>query len=133
MAAGVNYNNVWAALGVPIDVVKVHAKGGDTTAFTSGQRRLGVVYKIGSAAHDGSRSATRSSSIRGMESERSGGEGRPRSDVRAELPIWGLRKPTGAASRNSPRSRPTSAPEAEASHLEGAAAYMLVAPPPIAC
>ena len=36
MAAGVNYNNVWAALGVPIDVVKVHAKGGDTTGFHIG-------------------------------------------------------------------------------------------------
>jgi crotonyl-CoA carboxylase/reductase len=49
MAAGVNYNNVWAALGVPIDVVKVHAKGGDTTGFhIGGSDASGVVYKVGS-------------------------------------------------------------------------------------
>ena len=24
MAAGINYNNVWAALGIPVDVIKVH-------------------------------------------------------------------------------------------------------------
>jgi crotonyl-CoA carboxylase/reductase len=45
----VNYNNVWAALGVPIDVVKVHAKGGDTTGFhIGGSDASGVVYKVGS-------------------------------------------------------------------------------------
>jgi len=49
MAAGVNYNNVWAALGVPIDVIKVHAKGGDTTGFhIGGSDASGVVYKVGS-------------------------------------------------------------------------------------
>ena len=26
MAAGINYNNVWAALGIPVDVIKVHAQ-----------------------------------------------------------------------------------------------------------
>ena len=29
MAAGINYNNVWAARGVPIDVTKVHGKFGE--------------------------------------------------------------------------------------------------------
>ena len=49
MAAGVNYNNVWAALGIPIDVVKVHAKGGDTTGFhIGGSDASGIVYKVGS-------------------------------------------------------------------------------------
>jgi crotonyl-CoA carboxylase/reductase len=49
MAAGVNYNNVWAALGVPVDVIKVHAKGGDTTGFhIGGSDASGVVYKVGS-------------------------------------------------------------------------------------
>ena len=48
MAAGVNYNNVWAALGVPIDVIKVHAKGGDTTGFhIGGSDASGVVYAVG--------------------------------------------------------------------------------------
>lgn len=49
MAAGINYNNVWAALGVPVDVIKVHAKGGDTTGFhIGGSDASGVVYKLGS-------------------------------------------------------------------------------------
>ncbi|MEE8346559.1 MAG: crotonyl-CoA carboxylase/reductase, partial [Dehalococcoidia bacterium] len=26
MAAGVNYNNVWASLGTPVDVIKVHER-----------------------------------------------------------------------------------------------------------
>src|SRR5690606_10201050 len=29
MAAGVNYNNVWASLGVPVDVVRMHKQRGD--------------------------------------------------------------------------------------------------------
>src|ERR1700754_4581406 len=29
MAAGVNYNNVWAAMGVPIDVIKTRQKKGE--------------------------------------------------------------------------------------------------------
>jgi crotonyl-CoA carboxylase/reductase len=48
MAAGINYNNVWAARGVPIDVVKVHAKSGDTTGFhVGGSDASGVVYAVG--------------------------------------------------------------------------------------
>ena len=49
MAAGINYNNVWAGLGVPIDVVKVHAKDGDPSGFhIGGSDASGVVYKVGS-------------------------------------------------------------------------------------
>jgi crotonyl-CoA carboxylase/reductase len=48
MAAGINYNNVWAALGVPVDVIKVHARGGDTTGFhIGGSDASGVVYAVG--------------------------------------------------------------------------------------
>jgi len=48
MAAGINYNNVWASLGVPVDVVKVHARGGDTTGFhIGGSDASGVVYAVG--------------------------------------------------------------------------------------
>jgi crotonyl-CoA carboxylase/reductase len=48
MAAGINYNNVWASLGVPVDVIKVHARGGDTTGFhIGGSDASGVVYAIG--------------------------------------------------------------------------------------
>jgi crotonyl-CoA carboxylase/reductase len=48
MAAGINYNNVWAALGIPIDVIKVHAQMGDDTGFhIGGSDASGVVYAVG--------------------------------------------------------------------------------------
>ena len=36
MAAGVNYNNVWAALGVPINVIKTRNKQGEPEDFHIG-------------------------------------------------------------------------------------------------
>jgi crotonyl-CoA carboxylase/reductase len=49
MAAGINYNNVWAALGIPIDVIKVHAQSGDDTGFhIGGSDGSGIVYAVGS-------------------------------------------------------------------------------------
>jgi crotonyl-CoA carboxylase/reductase len=49
MAAGVNYNNVWAALGSPVDVVKVHERDGDTTGYHIGGSDVsGIVYAVGS-------------------------------------------------------------------------------------
>jgi crotonyl-CoA carboxylase/reductase len=48
MAAGINYNNVWAALGVPVDVIKVHAQQGDDTGFhIGGSDASGIVYAVG--------------------------------------------------------------------------------------
>src|SRR6476619_6797981 len=45
MAAGINYNNVWAALGTPVDVIKARAAGGDTTGFhIGGSDASGIVY-----------------------------------------------------------------------------------------
>ena len=50
MAAGVNYNNVWAARGIPLNVVKEHERRGDKTGFhVGGSDASGVVYKVGSA------------------------------------------------------------------------------------
>jgi len=49
MAAGVNFNNVWAARGVPIDVTKGQARWGEPTDFhIVGSDASGVVYAIGS-------------------------------------------------------------------------------------
>src|SRR3954453_11647274 len=49
MAAAVKYNNVWPSLGIPIDVIKVHARGGDKTAFhIGGSDASGVIYAVGS-------------------------------------------------------------------------------------
>ncbi len=48
MAAGVNYNNVWAAMGVPIDVIKTRQKKGEAEAFhIGGSDASGVVWAIG--------------------------------------------------------------------------------------
>jgi crotonyl-CoA carboxylase/reductase len=48
MAAGINYNNVWAARGIPVDVTKVHGRFGEPTEFhIGGSDASGVVYAIG--------------------------------------------------------------------------------------
>lgn len=48
MAAGVNYNNVWAARGVPVDVVGARQKAGEAEAFhIGGSDASGVVYAVG--------------------------------------------------------------------------------------
>lgn len=48
MAAGVNYNNVWASLGAPLDVIKVHEREGDPSGFhIGGSDASGIVYAVG--------------------------------------------------------------------------------------
>lgn len=49
MAAGVNFNNVWAARGVPVDVTKSQARWGEPTDFhIVGSDAAGIVYAVGS-------------------------------------------------------------------------------------
>ena len=49
MAAGVNYNNVWAALGFPVDVIGARNKKGEPEEFhIGGSDASGIVYKVGS-------------------------------------------------------------------------------------
>jgi crotonyl-CoA carboxylase/reductase len=49
MAAGINYNNVWAALGVPVNVIKAREREGDATGFhIGGSDASGIVYAVGS-------------------------------------------------------------------------------------
>ncbi len=48
MAAGVNYNNVWAALGTPVDVIGARTKAGAKEDFhIGGSDASGIVYKVG--------------------------------------------------------------------------------------
>ncbi|CDR01143.1 dehydrogenase [Streptomyces iranensis] len=48
MAAGINYNNVWSALGSPLDVVAMRGKRGDTTGFhIGGTEGSGIVWALG--------------------------------------------------------------------------------------
>jgi len=53
MAAGINYNNVWAALGSPVDVIKSRQKDPDTVPFhIGGSDASGIVYAVGSDVKD---------------------------------------------------------------------------------
>ena len=48
MAAGINYNNVWAARGAPVDVTTVHGKLGEPDDFhIGGSDASGIVYAVG--------------------------------------------------------------------------------------
>jgi crotonyl-CoA carboxylase/reductase len=50
MAAGINYNNVWAARGLPVNVIKAREREGDTTGFhIGGSDASGIVYKVGAS------------------------------------------------------------------------------------
>lgn len=48
MAAGVNYNNVWAALGIPVNVIAARQKKGETEEFhIGGSDASGIVWAVG--------------------------------------------------------------------------------------
>lgn len=48
MAAGVNYNNVWAARGYPVDVIAARQKAGESYDFhIGGSDASGTVYAVG--------------------------------------------------------------------------------------
>ncbi len=48
MAAGVNYNNVWAALGIPVNVIGARNKAGEKEEFhIGGSDASGIVWKVG--------------------------------------------------------------------------------------
>ena len=111
MAAGVNYNNVWAALGIPVDVIAARQKKGETEDFhIGGSDASGIVWKVGNGRH--------------QREGRRRGRGPLRHVGRDDAPVVksgndpmfaptfsgsGATSRTGAASRSSPRSRTTSA------------------------
>jgi crotonyl-CoA carboxylase/reductase len=48
MAAGINYNNVWAGLGVPVNVIAARNKAGEPEDFhIGGSDASGIVYAVG--------------------------------------------------------------------------------------
>lgn len=48
MAAGINFNNVWAALGRPMDVIAARARNGRAEPFhIGGSDASGIVYQVG--------------------------------------------------------------------------------------
>ncbi|MCB1768394.1 MAG: crotonyl-CoA carboxylase/reductase, partial [Candidatus Competibacteraceae bacterium] len=47
MAAGINYNNVWAGLGIPVNVIGARNKAGEPEDFhIGGSDASGIVYKV---------------------------------------------------------------------------------------
>ncbi len=53
MAAGVNFNNVWAARGLPVDVTKTQARWGEPTEFhVVGSDASGIVAAVGEQVRD---------------------------------------------------------------------------------
>lgn len=51
MAAGINYNGIWAGLGAPVDVIAARQKKGDPHAFhIAGSEGAGVVWATGEGA-----------------------------------------------------------------------------------
>jgi len=53
MAAGINYNNVWAARGNPVDQIAAHQKAGEPFDFHVGGSDLsGIVYATGDDVTD---------------------------------------------------------------------------------
>ena len=49
MATGINYNNVWAGLGQPVDVIADRQKKGETEDFHAGGSDCsGIVWAVGS-------------------------------------------------------------------------------------
>ena len=124
MAAGVNYNNVWAALGEPVGVWRY----GDHPEFghhIGGSDASGVVWKVGDGvdALEGRRRGhhpLQHGLLRGRR-----GHGRP--DDRARRSGSGATRRPGAPSRSSRRSRPSSCiPKPKNLTWEEAASYGLV-------
>jgi crotonyl-CoA carboxylase/reductase len=53
MAAGINYNNVWAARGTPIDIIAIRQREGEPYDFHIGGSDVsGIVYAVGAAVHN---------------------------------------------------------------------------------
>ncbi len=53
MATGINYNNVWAARGFPVDVIKDRQKKGETEEFhAGGSDASGIIWAVGEKVVD---------------------------------------------------------------------------------
>jgi crotonyl-CoA carboxylase/reductase len=52
MAAGINYNGIWASAGAPVNVIRLHRKLGEGDFHIGGSDGSGIVYKVGRGVHD---------------------------------------------------------------------------------
>ena len=110
MASGINYNNVWAALGQPLDVIAERLKLGEPEDFhIGGSDCSGIVWAAGKDVKQ------RQGRRRGRSSTAAGGGPTIRGCSPARIRCWpsppasGATRPTTAATASSPAPRPTSA------------------------
>ena len=130
MAAGVNYNNVWAGLGTPIDVTKNRPKDPwfpDPSGFhIGGSDASGVVWAVGSEVEDlkvGDTVVMHCGQWR-REDPRVSGGGDPM--YSASFRIWGVRDELGQL-RPVHQGAGASVPsQTRGAELGGGASYMLV-------
>jgi hypothetical protein len=96
MAAGVNYNNVWAAMGIPIDVIKTRQKKGEPEDFhIGGSDASGVVWAVGSGGRQRQGRRRGGRPLRHVGARRSVGRRRQGSDAGAVADHLGLRVELG--------------------------------------
>ncbi len=110
MAGGVNFNNVWAARGMPVDVTKTQARWGEPTDFhIVGSDASGVVYAVGCRRHERQGRRPRGRARRSVGPGRPEGPRRPRPGARGFVPRLGLRHVLGFVRAVHARSRRISA------------------------
>lgn len=90
MAAGINYNNVWAGLGIPVNVIGARNKAGELKISISAAATPPVSCTKLAKMSPTSKSVMKSSCIAGSGTVIAPGQGRRRSHVFAEFPHLGL-------------------------------------------
>ena len=114
MAAGVNYNGVWAALGQPISVLDVHKQ----PYHIAGSDASGIVWAVGSKVKRwkvGDEVVVHCNQDDGDDEECNGGDPMFSSSQR----IWGYETPDGSFAPVLPRAGPPAHGAPQASHLGG--------------
>ncbi len=106
MAAGVNFNNVWAAGAIPVDVTKTQARWGEPTDFhIVGSDASGVVYAVGDEVTQRAGRRPRRGARGAVEPRRPMGAWRARTRGSREASVCGAMTPVGDRSRSSARCR----------------------------
>ena len=121
MAAGVNYNGVWAGLGEPISVLDVHKKD----YHIAGSDVSGVVWKVGSAVKNwkvGDEVIAHCNITCGQCEHCNGGEPM----MCAEQRIWGYETPDGSFAQFTKLQAQQLLPKPKHLTWEAASCYMLV-------
>ena len=92
MAAGVNYNGVWAGLGIPISPFDVHK----APYHIAGSDASGIVWAVGVEGDGAGRSATRSSSTATRTTATTSTATAATRCTRPSQRIWGYETPNGS-------------------------------------